>query len=267
MTSLWQTAGASALGVVIAALVLTFAAFLLRTWIKERVRHSFDLDLEKYKDDISRRTAQQVAMQMAANAGLTEAQRVAAEWRVRAVESLWLEIVRLSDEATNALLMLDILDPSEYQYFVTRPDIRSSVLNVNHSKLLDDKTIDRVRPILGERLYSLCFMYRAILGRIWFLLDRDIRGGHINAWFEESVILQQLNEVLGAEEMDRFKSLNRGHFTWTRNQLQAKILEELRSVVAGTQSIDEGLVQAARILETAQMLTVQAPEMKMERSG
>ena len=260
MTSLWQTAGASALGVIIVVSVLTIAAFVLRMWIKGYVRHSFDLDLEKYKDEVSRRTAQYVAMQVAANAGLTEAQRVAAEWRIKAAESLWLEIVRISDEASKALIMLDILNPSEYQHFVEQPNIRASVPNFSDSKLSDNKTIDRVRPILGEKLYSLCFLYRAILGRIWYLLDREIREGHINPWFEDSGILHQLHEVLSKEDIDHFRSLNRRHLTWTKNQLEATILQELRSVIDGTQSINEGVAQAARILEAAQALAVQAPE-------
>ena len=131
MTSLWQTVGASALGVAIVVSVLAFVAFLLRTWIKGYIRHGFDLDLENYKDEISRSTAQHVAMQVAANAGLIEAQRVAAEWRIKAAEALWLEVVRISDEASNALSMLDILNPSEYQHFVDRPNIRATKLNIS----------------------------------------------------------------------------------------------------------------------------------------
>ena len=252
--SFWEAVGASALAVTLILAVLSLLAFLFRTWISERISYGFDRNLERFKDDIGRSTAQHVAVQSAANASLTEAQRVAAEWRVRAADELWRHVVRIGKEAYLALTLLDLLRPDQYDTIANSEDISGVVPPLSGSSLLKGDVIDHVRPVVGERLYSLCFFYRVIFGRIWFLLERDIGEGHVSPWFNDTEILQHLAEVLTKDEMNQFYSWSGLHLWRTRHLLESKILNDIRRIIAGTHTVDEGLTQAKSILEGARQL-------------
>ncbi len=256
MNLLWEAFGLSLLGSLAIIAILGLIGYLLRTWFSERIRQSirldFSLGLEQYKDEISKITTQHHAMHSAANAAMIEGQRVSAEWRIKAADEMWREVLRLRNETSNPLTMLDIFMPDEYQLFVTDNRVRSSVLKIEDSQVLANPSIEQVRPFLGEKLFALLFMYRAIVGRICFLLERDVQRGHVTPWFEDDGIHQLLREVLTKEEMKRFEELTDHRVRWMRNLLEGKILDDLRRVTGGTQSVDDGLEQASRILHAVQ---------------
>ena len=145
--------------------------------------------------------------------------------------------------------MMDILNPEEYQLFL--PGNRFHPLvptfeGIEEIALLD---IEHARLFLSEKLYALAFAYRAIVGRVGVLLENDVKKGHVNPWFHDAGIKRLLGEVLTVEEMKEFEGLARLRVKWTRNFFEAKILEDLRKVIAGDQSVNEGLEQAHRIME------------------
>lgn len=236
MNSPWEAFGASLLGFLILASVLGITGYLLRTWFAERIRqsikHTLDLGLEQYKDEIGRTTAQYNAMHSAANAALIEGQRVSAEWRIKAADTIRRDVLALRNKTSAPLTELDILDPVEYQLFVTDSRSRSSVLRLEDRQMVATHDIEQARPFLGEKLYALVFIYRAIVGRICFLLERDVQKGHITLWFQDDGIKRLLREVLTPDEMKQFEGLTKLRVKWTRNLLEEKILHDLRRVIA-----------------------------------
>ena len=166
--------------------IVAFAAvgFLARTWIAARIQESVRLgyrkELEGYKnelkadnatflEEIRKVNAQALAVQGAANASLVEGQRAAAEWRLKYADMLWREVLRLREEAPTALGLLDILNPNEFQEFITRSEFRDLALSIGaDSTWFANPEIESVRPFLGERLFLLFFIYRA-----WAWQGRD----------------------------------------------------------------------------------------------
>ena len=244
--------------ILVIAVALGIAVFLLRTWLGERIRqsikHDFDLGLEKYKGEIEKITAQYNSLQSAANASLIEGQRVSAEWRMKSADTMWREVMRVKEETSTALTMLDILRPDEYQLFMTRSGFKAVVPKFEDLQLLATPDLEQARPFLGEKLYAMAIIYKAVLGRIWYLLQRDATSGHISAWFQDDGIHRLLRQILTPEEMKHFKELKRSRVNWTRNILEEKLLKDLRKVIAGTQSVDDGLEQGHRILEAVQQV-------------
>ena len=266
MNSLWDAFGVSLLSILVAYSVIGITAYLLRTWFSERIRqsikHDFDLSLERYKGEVARMTTQYSAVQSAANSALIEGQRVSAEWRVKAADAMWRSVLALRDKTNHLLMLLDIFRPEEYQVFVTKSDLRSIVLGLEEAEILSTPEMDQARPFLGEKLYAMTFSYRAIVGRICFLLKWDVQKGHVSPWFQDDGIKRLLREVLAPQEMEQFEGLTRRRVMWMRNLLEAKILDDLRKVIAGTQLVDEGLEQAQRILgmvQTLESLAVDRP--------
>ena len=235
--------------------VPTIAFFLLRTWLAARItqsiKHHFDLALEQYKAELGKTTIQHHSLQSAANAALIEGQKVSAEWRVKAADTMWRNVLCLRNK-TSTIILFDILVPSEYQVFVTDSAFRSSVSSIEDLGILQTPDIEQSRPFLGERLYAMVFAYRAIRARICYLLDRDVQKGHITPWFRDDGVKRLLQGVLSPEDFRDFERMPRPRIYWISNLLEAKILDDLRRVIAGTQSVDEGLEQARRILEVVQ---------------
>ncbi len=232
--------------------------FLLRTWIgskiKQSVKHSFDLSLEQFKGEIERNTAQYVSMQSAANAAMVEGQRVAAERRIRAAEQLWNEYNRIQTELGAIVTLMDLFKPSEYKCLSTDPRISSYIESFDMTEFLTrSKDLQIVRPFVGEGLYALVFSYRTILGRIVVLIQEGVKGGNIPTWYEDRQILAVLRATLTTKDMEEFEGLAFGEYArWLNRLFDNQVLEELRKLIAGSHSVNEGLEYALTVLEVAQ---------------
>ena len=158
---------------------MSIAILLVRTWLLERIRQSirveYDQRLEEYRRNLQTShelMLQQIqAIQTTANNSLVEGQRVVAEYRVNAVKEVWQEVVLWRTELPFAIV---ILDPDEY------PDIRSDpklsgLTNDNYLTRILNNRIEEFRPFLGEYCFSLCFAYRAIVGRAALLLEQSVK--------------------------------------------------------------------------------------------
>ena len=258
MNTIWPTVGLSAVFLLVVVFAIGIAAYLLRTWFAERIRqsikHNFDLDLEQYKSRLNEVGARHGALHAAANAALIEGQRVSAERRIKAADTMWREMMRVREKTSTALTMLDILRPEEYQLFVTRSDLNAVVPKFEDLSALASPDFEQVRPFLGEKLYAMGISYKAVLGRIWYLLQRDVENGRVIPWFQDIGIQRLLCQILTTEEMGQFKELKNSRVTWTRNVLEQKLLYDLRNVIAGTQSVNDGLEQGHRILKAVQQV-------------
>ena len=235
-------------------IVVGVPIYVFRTWISQRVKqsviHEYAQDLESYRDEIGRLTTQLHAVQSTANAALIEGLRVSAEWRIKAADALWREVLRLRNESPSVLTMLDVLAPGEYQAFVTNERFQPLVPDmIVVGPIYANFEIEHVRPFLGERLFTLFFIYRAVNGRICFLLERDVKNGRVTPWFADNGIHRLLNEVLTPEEFSQFSNLPGRHVHWVRSLIEGKILDHLRKVIAGEISTTEGLEQARKVQE------------------
>ena len=256
MNSFLEAFSGSVLAVVTITAVFGVIIYLLRTWLAERIRqpliHDFDLKLEQHKDELRRLSRQYGSMQSAANASLLEGQRVTAGFRIKAADEMWREILRLRYVTSFPLTMLDMLDPKEYRLFTTTKHLRSMSLKIDEKQLLSDPMLENTRLFLGDKLFALFFSYRAIVGRICILHKEGVKAGVITSWFRDVHLHRLLLEVLTKEEMEQFQELRSFRVGWIRNLLEGKILHDLREVIAGTQSVNDGLEQASRILKAVE---------------
>ena len=227
--------------------------YLGRTWASERIRQSvaaeYDRGLEELRAALALNSSQLSGVQATANAALLEARRAFAERRASAVDALWREVLRIRNESPTAVFMLDILKPSEYDGFVTDDRLRPMVpeLEDGYPGILSNAAIEDVRPFVGEHVFTLFFIYRAVHGRICFLLESGVKAGKVTPWFEDQGIHQLLSTVLTDGEWQAFTELNHGHVGWMRSLIEGKMLGELRKIIAGEISTTEGLEQAQRV--------------------
>ena len=251
----------SAIGALVVLAIAGLAVYLLRVWIGERIRqsvaHDFNLDLESYKNEISQLSAQLNAVQSTANAATVEGQRVAAEWRIDAANKLWASVLKVRNEAPTIITVLDIMRPSEYQRLITDSKFRGLVEELERFVNLPRPDVEQVRPFLGEPLYSLFFMYRAVNGRIALMLESGIKNKQVAPWHHDPGIRQQLNTVLTKEQLEVFDTSSQLPVSWMQGIVEEKILDGLREVIEGKVATTEALDQARKTIEVVQKIQAQ----------
>ena len=242
---------------------LLVVLWLARTWLIERITRSvqnrYNREFEEFRSalqqdhEISMQRIQQ--LQTAANSGLAEGQRVTAERRIEAVNTVWLGMVKLKRECPTALGMLDISYPQEYEKMWTSKGFKDLVGDISIqsiAKEISDDGVDRVRPFVGETCYSLYACYRAIFGRIAIKLSEDVPAGKVNRWFEDPYTRTLLSTALADHEFKTFDELPLGKLRWLTETFENKILEQMHAITSGRMSTEEGLEQARRILVATQ---------------
>lgn len=252
----------SLFGSAIAALaVLAIASlgiYVLRVWIGERIRqsvtHDFNVDLEEFKDDLSRLSTQLNSVQTAANAALVEGQRASAEWRMKAVDQLWSEVVRIRTELPVAVGFQDILLSRELNEPRVLRDLGEMADENMSEPVLHDNGVERVRPFVGESLYLKFFIYRAVTGRVAYLLEKGLKARRLAPWYEDAGVQQLLGYVLTKDEVRQLKKTDVEQLRWVHNTIEAKILEGMQRLIAGEVSSQESVEQAQTILKQVQSI-------------
>ena len=255
MDALWTGLVAAVLTVVILGAI----PFIFKTWtgtlIARSIGHSFDLKLEQFKNDIKGSTDQILALQSAGNTVLAEGQRVAAERRIKAIDTIWCEILRLKHETSLPIKMLDLADDSNEHDVL----LRDASLKLSQSQLLekywDIALIERERLFVGVKVFALCQGYMAIVVRMVHTLAHSVEIGRMNLWHEDEHALGIVRKMLTSDEMEEFEDCSPGHAVWTTTLIEGKILENLRRLIAGAQSVDEGVELAREILKSTSQLT------------
>lgn len=267
-----EAAATGGIGAAVALAAIGVVASLARTsigtWIREAIRLGPHKELEEHKSDLRveenalleefrKLNAQLQAVQGTANATLIEGQRVAAEWRIKAVNDLWREMLRLRKGTPHLVFYVDIMQPSQYPQLWTNPKMRDveSYVDAQVKDLVGGSTaedIEYIRPFLGEDVFANFFAYRAIFGRVAYVLQDGVKNRSLGNWFRDEDIREILLVVFSEEEMSTLEGLQSGHFSYMRNLLEEKILSDMRKVISGEVSTAEGLEQGRKILATVQ---------------
>ena len=154
------------------------------------------------------------------------------EWRLRAVDTMWQAVLEVKEKSSGPLTCLDILRPSEYQKFITDQGINAQLLS--EEDITKNVTVDfeRARPLAGDELFRLVFLYRAVRFRICLVLVQGVKAGHVSRWFQDDGLKQHLGNLLSPQEMEVFEAADPPQLQWVLNLLEQKILAEIRRVIA-----------------------------------
>ena len=261
---IWDAAGGSAITIGIVLLGVGGLGYVLRTWIGAviggLVAHNLNLRLEEQKDELRRLTEQLNSVQSATNAALVTGQSAIQNRRIGAAAELWEEALRLKNEAHPVLGMLDTLYEREYQRFVEHPRLKAMVPHIEEAISDSRPEVDRVELFLDGDTFMTFFIYRALLGRILFLLSTDVEKGEVRPWYNDERIQRQLSALLSDDELKMFHTLELGRIRWLREIVEGRILSSLRDSVSGKQ-------MASAVLSDAQKIRteIQSTEAELDR--
>lgn len=260
-----------ALGATVAVAVISFLAFLAKTWAGEAVRHKFRRDEAAHAhelrtegnvllEEMRKLNTQLQSVQSTANAAFVEGHRVAAEWRVKAVDEFW----RMwTEETQKTPLQVQLWDSG------SRED-RLSVLvaDANFLALMKDRSlspdkalhtdIDRTRPFVGERPPILFRIYRTIVIQISHTMRKHAHGEDTTPWYADEAARNLARSALSNEEFERFLTMTKGHLMLLRNAIEREMLADLRKIISGEMSTAEGLEQSHIIQDVVRRLEAEA---------
>ena len=246
-----------------------FVVWLLRKWIsvrlKARIQHEYDEKLETHKASLKSQNEasflelknvldQRFTLYQAAQTSFAEGQKAAIERKLDSIEKLWNEILRLKNECPPMLGFIDLLSVEEYKDARNHEGFEELVTDCSTEKIVEylkvrDNPVEKVRPYIGEYLWSMFFAYRQIMGRICSLLYWSLEDASKAEWHKDNFIQQILEAVLNKNELTEFESINLCKISWLQQRLESKILAASQKMISGEELGAEALKQAELILQ------------------
>lgn len=115
------------------------------------------------------------------------------------------------------------------------------------------KEVEKMRPFLGEEIWSLFALYRTFLGRISVLLLDSVKSKKLFHWHEDGLLKQLFKEKLTKEEYDFIYNLKIHSLDITTKLIENKLLFEINKNLSGeilSQSALERLKETEEYLST-----------------
>ncbi len=263
--------------VLTSGVVAAVVVYLARAWISERLRqaiaHEYAQKLEAHRaalkseydvqmERLRAENTRQQAVEVAARASLADASRAVHERRLTAAGTAWTTILRVRDAASPAVIYLDILTDDELAALPNNQRARSQIEKSGGDMALNRiakaaQGIDESRPFIGDQIYTLLYVYRAISLRVEFLLARCLERERFDPWWTDSGVRQHLGLVLDKQELQRIDDLPVGRFGQVRSLLELKILQEIQTLISGEQAARFTIERASAIAEVARRTSVQ----------
>jgi hypothetical protein len=251
----------------VSALVSALLNFVFKDWLSTRLKasieHEYNQKLETYKAQLTTEhelavlkiqtaLAREAAFHAAAHASFAEGQKASMERKLNGVDRLWSWIRQFRTGLPEVLTFLDVLTTDEYKAAKDNPAFQkhSSRLTSDNLAAMLTTTIEDVRPYVGEYLWALFFSYRAIMGRILFLLQLARTDADKIEWYKDRGIRHLLNAVLTEQEVQAFDGLEFMKVMWLQERLESKILAATQKIISGETFGAESLEQAELIRQS-----------------
>ena len=243
--------------------------WLSRNWITERLRraieHEYAQKLESHKAQLKAEheialerlrsdLAREHAIETTATATFTAGHIAASERRLQAVEALWKTILELRNNTPTIVGVADMLTSDETRKVPADPRLAPLLKDLSEAKIVSifiqgSSGVEVFRPFFGDYLWSLFFVYRALMGRISLIFVKGRGQATVDYWAEDDGVRQLLSAVLSKDELEHFHKMRIGKLDFMRGAMEAKILAEIRRIVSGQSSGEVALDQARRISE------------------
>lgn len=271
MTEFLTTALASA---AVTAALLGAAGWLLRTWIKERlakaVEHEYAGRLETLKAELAARNAEGLehiraqlqqgqALSAAATTSFLTARAAAHDRTLDAVQRLWDAVLRIRAAEPSIVGVTSFLTADEIRALREMPQFKDALVRVRLQDVLSGELIspevEKLRPFVGELLWSLFFGYRALVGRMGVLFAVDgpsAKKEKMVYYLDDPIFSQLLEALLTPDEIGLVQKQIVGAYPFARGLIEQKILVQARQVIDGAHSADTALAQARRILSASE---------------
>jgi hypothetical protein len=258
----------------VTAALLGAVAWLLRTWVRERlaraVEHEYARRLETLRAELAARNAEALervrvelqkgqTLSTAATASFLAARAAAHDRTLDAVQQLWHGVLRIRSSEPSIVGVTSFLTADEIRGLPDMPQFKEALARLRLQDVLSGEIVspevEKVRPFVGEFLWSLFFGYRALVGRMGVLFAADGpdgKKGRMVYYLDDPGFRQLLESLLTPEELLLVEKQVVGAYAMARTLVEQKILLQSRKVIEGEHSAELALVQARRIISASE---------------
>ncbi|MCK4276924.1 MAG: hypothetical protein KAX78_10450 [Phycisphaerae bacterium] len=248
--------------------LLGIALWLLRSVILTRLRasvqHEFDQKLETirashhkseeaFRADLRAKEAQIEALRSGAISGLTNRQAAMDRRRIEAVDQLWSSIISLRPAKAVSELMASLKFGAAAKVAAQSPNAREmfaavggqfDIQSIQKMKLTD---AEKARPFVSEIAWALFSAYQTILRVALTKLELLKRGVDVPDIIDEEPIRRLVTVALPhkAEYVAKFDT---GAYHYLLDELESRLLEEVRRMLQGVESDKQSIEQAGMIV-------------------
>lgn len=220
-------------------------------------KHQKELEALKARLNIEESVRQMLA------GSFSNAQSKVFEKRLKYIEELWRAFYTLRDSLPSFLTYVDIILEDEYEKWIKRTDVQKvfgelSMEKITKMSVSASGDIEKVRPFIGEYLWSLYFVYRAFSFRLVVFIFMEQQKEHPKYWKKDEGLKQILGSVLSEKEMSFFMSKEIGSIQYVRTLMEGIFITQVGKIITGESSIQEGFEQARNIMISARQATQDA---------
>jgi hypothetical protein len=208
--------------------------------IKGELDRDTNIKIETLKSDNS--TLQSSVDLLLANQSEIRARRLVA------VEKMWNVLLQMNDKFSGVVHLDTILLPEELDEFFGRrrplPDYIQAIVNqyakedasFNIFEEIGTMDIEKERPFLGEQMWVIFYVLRAIYGRCAMLISTSIKKTKFQNWKEDKHLASIVGMVLPQQVMDTAKAMRGQGLQSLILHLNRAFLEEADKVLSGAKT-------------------------------
>jgi hypothetical protein len=266
------------------AALLLLLAFILRTWITERLRasvkHEYDDKLETLKSALKTQSDAHLSQIKAevdrqadklriAAASFSDVQKATISRKIEAVDHIWEAVRKARAVIPGAVMIADVMTPDELMNLELNAETRhlhQMLREMNPREVTPQifRDADIARPHVGEYVWSLYCAYFGIITRCIFLLRGDIAGGD-RRWFLDPGVKNMVQSAFGSEARVEFESLPYQRLGWLQSRFERDLFAAFERLLTGKSFSDAALAQA---LEVEKLVSaISADQIRASRSS
>ena len=241
--------------------------YLFSSWLGARIAERLKIkwigekekELERLKADITKdRDILNTSLSV-----FSKGYQYSQERRLKAIESVWKNVLKWRQFLIPLRGFYAILKPSEYNDSQIFKNFSYSLLKVSIQEFTTESEgendLETVRPFLGEYIWSLYFAYRAFNGRLTFTFEMGKKENNIRPWNEDKGAIKILEVIFDIEEL-KVISDDQNSLDKALNLLESKILREFDRVISGEIALDANIEKANEIIKKSQTIMTFPPK-------
>jgi hypothetical protein len=250
------------ISVLLSSGIVSFFGWLMKkriaVGIENSIKSKYDNKIENLKSELS--ISQSILTNSLANQ--TEGIKVTHEKRLKAIDFIWEDILKLQ-EFIQPLNYFDPITlgseierinkiksdlPEEFKETISQAfkDLKSDKMLITAT--VHKKEIEKLRPYIGEKLWLLRYFYFAFIGRIVHLYENDYNKGlNLKHWMKDEFLKKNLENILSNDEIKFIYQSENGGIDRGINMFKQKILKEISEITSGI-SIGKSSLENAILL-------------------
>jgi hypothetical protein len=248
----------------LSAALVAFLLLLARTWLLESlttsVRHRYEVDLAKIRNELDQATQAKIEEMRQANSRALAIQAAAVSLQtstsieahgrsLQGIQLLWADMVRLRGLSPTFLGILDMIPDQGLGEVSRTPAFMELLLKDDPKTALESifkAECEEVRPFVGEYLFALFAAYRNVITFAGAALYRGALERDFKPWFGE--IKPLLAQALTPGELSVIESARLFRIGLIKQNLETKFLTTASQILSGEMAVSGSFDQARKIV-------------------